>query len=388
MLQIFFFIFVCLLARQSHAYPDFIGYGYTTCITCHYNSQGNGPLTDYGRALFSQEIAARNFWTSKDKSDEDVAQNYSGFVPGASLPWWFRPAIKYRGLWFQTNPGSKQAVERWIDMQRDIDLVISFDKAYRTVLVVNYGLLAVPDTDYYGNSNKISAVSREHYLRTYLGRKLLVAVGLMDKAYGLRTADHTSYSRGAIGLGQDDQVHGLLLHWMENDWDTSLHLYAGNLSQPEDDRKSGGAMMFEYSLAERDRIGASFLTEKNKKIDSKRLALHNRWGFSKGHGSSILFELGLKQDQLDGAEAKLGTYGLIQSLVNITRGYNFLTVIERSQAESKFSSPELQRWTFGFVAFPFQRTEARFTAVQYKNFSPETVSKDQWQLQGQVHVSW
>src|SRR6478609_5512996 len=129
-----FFIFVLLFGygSASWAYPDFIAYGYKTCVMCHYNSQGNGPLTDYGRALFSQEIAARNFWTPKRVTDEQVAEKYSGFVPGVELPFWLRPSLKYRGLWFQTNPGSSQSKTRWINMQRDLDLVISFSEAART----------------------------------------------------------------------------------------------------------------------------------------------------------------------------------------------------------------------------------------------------------------
>ncbi len=384
-----FFIFVSLLSFSAPvwAYPDFIGYGYKTCIMCHYNSQGNGPLTDYGRAIFSQEIAARNFWTPEAKTDEEIAEKYSGFIPGVELPWWVRPSLKYRGLWFKTNPGSSTSKTRWINMQRDINVTFSFDQNSRTIFTVNYGLLAEADTDYYGNGKKIDMVTREHYLRTYLSEKLLFAVGLMDKVYGLRTGDHTASSRGAIGLGQDDQAHGVLLQWFEEDWDVSLNGWVGNLFEEVADRKKGGSLQFEYGLSEKDRIGMSVLSEANELTSSKRVAIHNRWGFPKSN-SSILAEFGMKHDHTKGSTATVGSYGLIQSLINFARGYNFLTTIERSQRESKFSSPEVQRWTFGFLMFPIQRTELRMTAVQIKNFSPATVSRDQWQLQGQVHVSW
>lgn len=382
----FLFVGISLIGSKSWAYPDFIGYGYASCLTCHYNSQGNGPLTDYGRALFAQEIAARNFWTPKSTTDEEVAEK-SGFIPGKELPSWVRPSIKYRGLWFQANPAGAQAIERWINMQRDVNLVFQTEDQ-RTVVVLNYGLLAKPGTDYYGNGEKTDAVSREHYLRFYLGEKLAVALGLMDIGYGLRTADHTSAGRGAIGLGQDDQVHGALFHWLEESWDASFHLFAGNLLESEEARRSGGAIQFEYSILESDRLGASLLYSKTETATSSRLAFHNRWGIPNAHGSSLLVELGLKQDQSGSTETKLGTYGLIQSVINLVRGYNLLTVIERAQSESKFSSPEVQRWTFGLLLFPFQRTEMRLTTVQYKTFSPSAAAADQWQIQGQAHVSW
>src|SRR5690349_17170522 len=112
-----FALAVCTFAGRAEAYPDFIGYGYTTCIVCHTNSLGNGPLTDYGRALFSQEIAARP-WISQSLSDEDLAK-LSGFLPGVEMPYWIRPAIGYRGLWLETSPGSSKQNTQWIHMQRD-----------------------------------------------------------------------------------------------------------------------------------------------------------------------------------------------------------------------------------------------------------------------------
>ncbi len=379
---------IFFLPSLAWCYPDFIGYGYKTCVMCHFNSQGNGPLTDYGRALFSQEIAARNFSTPREMTDEEVAEKYSGFIPGTELPWWIRPSIKYRGLFFQTNPGGTGSTSRWIHMQRDLNLVFSFDQASQNVLVLNYGLTALPQTDYYGDGNKVDAISREHYFRFYPMNKLLMATGLMDKVYGLRTSNHTQYSRASLGLGQDDQVHGTHLQWIEEDWDASLHLFAGNLFRPAATRKAGAALQFEYSLGEKTRVGASALTEKNDLMNSSRFAVHSRWGFPKAQGSSILAEAGLKQDQAVGSTGTLGAYALVQSMVHLVRGYNFLTTIERTQKEAKFSSTELERLSFGFLMFPLQRTEVRLTAVQFKNFSPEVVSKDQWQLHGQVHVSY
>jgi hypothetical protein len=354
---------------------------------CHYDSKGGGPLTDYGRALYSQEIAARNFWTRSSVTDEQVAES-SGFIPGKELPYWVRPSLEYRGLWAETNPGSSQSKSMWIDMERDVDVVFAFDRQQRTILVLNYGLLPYPNTDYYGNGHRVNGVSREHYLRFFLTKNLLVSAGLMDIAYGLRIDDHTAYGRGPLGLGEDDQVHGVLLHWLEQDWDVSLQGFAGNLFDPPNNHRKGAAAEFEYAAADRDRIGASALYWNTSEGESERFGIHNRWGFPNAQGSSLIVEIGLKQDKNVGQTSTLGSYGLIQSLINIVRGYNFLTTIERNQDESKFSSPEDQRWTLGFLMYPLQRTEIRLTAVQYKSFAPGDASPDQWQLQGQVHVTW
>jgi hypothetical protein len=31
-----------LSAQTVYAYPEFIGYGYKSCLTCHWNGHGNG----------------------------------------------------------------------------------------------------------------------------------------------------------------------------------------------------------------------------------------------------------------------------------------------------------------------------------------------------------
>jgi hypothetical protein len=384
-LSIALFLSTLGLTPRSQAYPNFIGYGYSTCIVCHYNSQGNGPLTDYGRALYSQEIAARP-WISKSLSDEDLAK-LSGFIPGVELPYWVRPSINYRGLYYKTNPGGATSQSRWIQMQRDVSLVLAADEDQRTILSMTYGLL--PDAkNYYGTGNNTQLISREHYIRFFLSDQVLVAAGLMDKVYGLRTSDHTSFSRANIGLGQDDQVHGVLVQWMKDKFDLTLHGFVGNLLQQEDLRQKGASIMGEYEVAEKNRLGMSFILFNTTFSDAKRLAVHDRWGIPNSKGSSIIVEAGLKEDKdVATGVVRQGNYGLIEAVVRLTRGYNILTSVERYQDENKFSSLDNQKWTFGLLTFPTQRVEIRLTGVQTKGFSTAQAADDNWSLQGQLHVS-
>lgn len=371
--------------RRANAYPDFIGYGYTTCVVCHTNSLGNGPLTDYGRALFSQEIAARP-WISKSISDEELAR-LSSFIPGVELPYWFRPSIKGRGLLYRTQPGSSAGQQRYIPMQRDLNLMFAADEDHRTIFTITYGLLDRP-RDYYGQGYNDEIISREHYARFYLNDQWLVAVGLMDKAYGIRTPDHTAYSRATLGFGQDDQVHGALFHYLQEKWDVATHLFAGNLLQKETLRHTGASITGEYEITEKQRLGGSAAFFSNDTIDYSRVAIHDRWALPRTHGSSIMVEVGLKQDKVKATgSAKIGNYMFFQSLINLTRGYNLISTWERYQDEMRLTAVDNQRWTFGVLAFPFQRFETRFTAVQQKSFTPDAASEDLWSLQGQFHVS-
>lgn len=383
------FLFVFLFSNSALAYPDFISYGYNTCISCHYNSHGYGPLTDYGRALFSQEIAARNFWTPKKIDDETLAAN-SGFIPGVELPYWFRPNIKYRGLYMHTNPGSPDKTKRWIRMQRDINLVFSADDGYRTILVLNYGLLPEKNTDFYQSGEPVDAVSREHYVRFFPLKKLLVAGGLMDIAFGLRTGDHTSVSRDSLGLGQNGQVHGVMLQWLEDKWDATLHTYIGNLFEKENRQRKGASIMSEYLTSETNKVGFSLMQANSEVAKAQRLAVHDRFGIPNLKGTSIIGELGFRKDQNLAANSAetTGMYWMVQSIIRLSRGYNFLSTIERYQNELKSTATERSRWTLGFLMFPLQRTELRLNLVQAKVYDPTLAAQDVTQLQGQVHVSW
>src|SRR4051812_8329460 len=127
------FLVLFLVSTTAFAYPDFIGYGYNACITCHYSGQGGGALNDYGRALFASEIAARDVFPAK-MEDEEIAAK-SGFLGSRELPWWIRPGLKYRGLWFQSNLGSTAKTDKFYNMQNDINLNFFFDQKQTYTLV-------------------------------------------------------------------------------------------------------------------------------------------------------------------------------------------------------------------------------------------------------------
>jgi hypothetical protein len=371
--------------NEAHAYPSFIGYSYTTCITCHYNSTGNGPLTDYGRALFSQEIAARPFIPSRI-SDDDLSQ-LSQFIPGVEIPR-VRPHLKYRGLWVNQSTRSPGEKNVFYQMQRDVGATILLSSNQRTIFTATYGLLP-RSQDYYGKGEMTEAVSREHYLRFYATKQLLVQVGLFDKVYGIKHEDHTAVNRGVIKLNQDSQSHGVMLQYFGESWDLAAHVFAGNLLEVETRRQKGGSLMGEYELFEKNRLGASFLTSSSDTVSRMQFAVHDRWGLPKAQGSAIMVEAGVFQEKDKAATEPpdLRNYIWIQGLVNLSRGVNILSTVERTQAATKFTSPETQKWSLGFLLFPFQRLETRFGMVQSKTFSPEGASDDQWALQGQVHVS-
>ena len=87
---------MALFSFKLRAYPNFISFGYSSCITCHYNPYGNGPLTDYGRAVSATAISARLIH-KLEKSEEEIGEN-SGFLYRKAFNDWLRPSVDYRGL--------------------------------------------------------------------------------------------------------------------------------------------------------------------------------------------------------------------------------------------------------------------------------------------------
>lgn len=352
-------------------------------MTCHYNGQGNGPLNDYGRGVFAAEIISKALMT-KDIKDEELSER-SGFLGKTPLPWWFRPGFKYRGLWFQTNPGSEQSTNRLVHMQADATAAFHFDQDQKWVLVTSFGYYPVPPSAQSDPNKPSSWISREHYLRYLKSENLTLFFGLMDKAFGIRTIDHTAYSRSKTEIAQNDQTYGVMAIFRKEPWEYTTHVFIGNFAQTAELRQRGLSLMAEKDLNQYHRLGGSFLMSENNYKNLTRLAGHSKLGF--GKGNSFLTELGLIQNKPKSSELKNGGYAMAQSMAMLTRGYFFLSQAEYYNQTLSTKSADNLRWTFGLVSFPYLKTEYRLTLINGRDLSDETVSGDSWQLHMQLHLS-
>ena len=143
--------------------------------------------------------------------------------------------------------------------------------------------------------------------------------------------------------------------------------------------------MGEYEVAELKRLGLSVLSAKSDALKKDLYAVHYRQSLTKG--SAFLFEYGYIQDQPNGGSQTKGSYNLLQTNINIVRGYNLKTTIERYNQEFKASSPDSWRWGLGLIAFPLPRIELRAEVINGRSFYEGPVADDNWTYQGQLHVS-
>lgn len=378
------YAFLLLSSFEAKAYPDFIAYSYSSCITCHYNGLGGGSLNDYGRALFATEITARDVYP-KDMDEETLA-GQSGFLGSKQLPWWFRPGLKYRGLWYKVNPGNSQTIEKYINMQNDINLNFFADKKQTVALITT-----ISYADAYPPHQGVKEwqwYAREYYLRWKANNNLWIYAGQMDKAYGIRNVDHTAVNRSSITLGQFDQSMGVIAHFTYPNWDIAANVFLGNQAEQDSERQKGGSIVGEYQIFENFKVGASVLHSASETTQWDLTAFTSRIGLSKG--SAVLAEFGLKQrkDKNTKADATLGTYAWVESLILLRRGYNLLTAIETSKTDINQASAENLKYSFGAMMFPLPRTELRLAAVNNKTFEDGSGRYDGWMLESQIHVSY
>ncbi len=376
----FFLLFILAFTAKVHAYPNFIGHGYTSCINCHFNPAGNGPLTDYGRAVSATSLSSGALYP-ENWTEEKVAYT-SGFLFRKPKQNWLRTQMNYRGFQLVRNPGSSNSeTKQWINMQADARVILKFGKNDRLVSVVNYGYSPKPtgikeDMDEWR--------SREHYVGYRFTPKIGVYAGLMDKAYGIRVVEHVSVSRTTPQVTQNDQVHGVMLHYLGEVYEAFLHGFIGNLSQEEDVRMKGGSFMFEKTVSDIHRIGASVMQSKNDYLDFVTYAVHGR--FNLKEGAAILGELGQKKQTAQATFFnKISRYGLLQTYLRPWRGVYLFQNIEYYQDHID-KDPYYVQWGPGIQYFPIQRLELRADIYNRRNFSPDSSSKDTWTYLLQAHV--
>ena len=387
--KVYFFVLIFIFSSLVYSYPSFIGYGYSSCITCHYNGHGGGALNDYGRALYATEISARDIYSEKT-SEEEIAAD-SGFLRSYPIPWWVRPGVKYRDLWFQNNPGSGSVKnERYINMQTELNLNFFADKKQKLGLITTTAYTVYPRRFSTGTEIKTPFwFAKEYYIRYQYSKTFWIYLGQLDRVFGLRQVDHTAVSRQLIGIAHFDQTQGAVLHWTYPTWDIALNTFFGNGDEQVQLKQKGLSVSGEYELAEKFKIGASGLTSKSDSLQWKIFALHTRMGLSKG--SSLQVESGLfEKTSLSPTPVTpvLGGYAILEGLTHLRRGYNLLSVFQYSKSDVKSPSIDKTSLGVGFLTFPLPRTEVRFMAINGKSYNENSASEDNWQLQSQLHLLW
>lgn len=383
-----YFILVFLFAlvfipRNVFGYANFIGHGYNSCITCHYNPFGNGPINDYGRAVSATAIGSRGFY--RDSKPEDLLGKESGFLFKEPKNTFFRPFASYRGLLLKRNFGEDSETTNYIHMQADLNFVLKLGENDKYISSFTFGYAPVPRSlQNTPAADKVEIYrSREHYIGYRPSARWGFYAGLMDKTYGVRIVEHTAYSRTTPQLTMDDQSHGFIVHYNTPEFEGGLDYFVGNLAQEAPLRMKGIAGTFEYTLLEKNRLGLSFMKQGNEYVNVAAYAAHVRAGLD--NGNSLIFEIGrvTKTPKFDGL-VKVEYYANFQNHIRAARGVYLLNSIEYY----KNANDRSYRVRFGpsVSYFPMSKIELRVDLNNTRNFSEQVSVKDKWDLMGQIHL--
>jgi hypothetical protein len=380
MKKFFLLLSLALYSSVSFCYTQFIGHSYTSCLNCHFNPHGGGPLNDYGRVVAATAISSRLLYP--DSWNEEKIAYASGFLFRKPKQDWLRTQLNYRGFQVVQNPGSRRTEQkRWINMQADARVIVKLGENDKFIAVGNYGYSPLPENL---KGEQPEWRSREHYLGFRPTPKFGVYAGLMDKAFGIKIIEHIAFSRQAPEVTQNDQVHGVLGHYLGEKWEVFAHGFAGNLTQDEDLRMKGGSLMLERTAFDLHRFGASVMSSKNQYQELLSYSTHARLNLKEG--SAVLAEIGqTDRKSQNGSDDRTMRYGLLQTYLRPFRGVYFLSNIEyfkRNVDQSDYTV----RWGPGLQFFPIQKLELRFDAYNTRNFAPTSSTKDSWMYLLQTHI--
>lgn len=373
-------LLLCFFSPLARSYPQFIGYGYNSCMACHYNPYGNGPLTDYGRALSATTVSDRLVHLDS-KTESEIAEK-SGFLFQEPFSKYLRPSLDYRGMRLARSVNKDQPKYDTIHMQGDVNAVIRFNGTNDYIASFTYGYAPTPKSHKGKDVNNYR--SREHYVGIRPSKSYGVYVGMMDKVFGIRTPDHIAFSRSTTGLAQNDQTHGVLVHLMKKNFEVGLHPFIGNLSQAPDLRQVGASTKIEYNASKKFKPGISLLRSESEHVRDTIKSAHAKYGFSKG--SSILVEIGSKEEKvLVSQKSTDSAYGFLQNHLLLRRGLFAFFTFEYFRPDLEKNN-ETFRLGPGVQFFPFQGVELRFDLYNTKNFSDRAATKDNWDLASQIHL--
>jgi hypothetical protein len=376
-----------LTPALAHAYPAYIGYGYSSCLTCHYNPEGGGPLTDYGRAVSATTLSARAPWVSNLTTDDELGEE-SGFLGKTPLPDFLRLQANYRGAWYVQNV-ENDPQKMWINMQAEGSVVLQFFEDHRLYFVGTMGYIPPPAALSPQQAATVSTfISREHYgaYRITIDDKTSIGfyAGFMDAVFGIRVPDHDDYLRSLTNLNQNDQTHAVMIHYAGEKFEGAIQGMAGNLYQDSSVRPVGVTGMGEYEIAENTRLGGSVWHTTSNFVTRNMGAIHTRVGYPEGN--SLLAEAGLIGDKPFTQPGTLIAFAFFQPQMRIARGLNFLPTFQYYTGDAFDSAPRSFAFGPGLQYFPADRLELRIDVIDGHSTGSDTSSPDSFAVLSQVHV--
>jgi hypothetical protein len=183
-------------AAAAVAEPVFLSRQYTRCTNCHYSPTGGGLLTSYGRSLSREELST----FGRSRGSGATGREHE-FLLGAT-----RGALEPVSLGISLRPSHLDVSSPDSSSTRDFLMNADLAAAVRLGRWTVYGQVGRQSRE-----DGPRVASFEHWVSYRSERGLGLRAGRFIPAYGVKLADHTSFSRDTLDLANDEQVYGMEL---------------------------------------------------------------------------------------------------------------------------------------------------------------------------------
>ena len=248
-------VFGLLVPGICFSYPQYIVKGYTNCASCHYSPTGGGLPNSYGygaqSATFPDVVDSKFLQSMKEKLQKNDVTGYNAENQKPELQWDI--GLDARLLVLAAYSTSDDADEDEGEDGGGGKTPMLIPMLFEPTAVLAYGPWIT-----FGNltpkkSGKTSApdtvFSREHWIGRKFGDTSMLRAGRMVLPFGIRSPDHTLYTRRDFGFDKWNQSYGLEWDYYTDKWVISTAAFAGDLIlDPAQLQQRGGVSSLSYQF--------------------------------------------------------------------------------------------------------------------------------------------
>jgi hypothetical protein len=267
-----FAILLLVLPSAVSAYPQYIVKGYTNCASCHYSPTGGGLPNSYGyatqSATFPDAVDSKFLEQMRTKLQKNDVTGYKddGATPklqgDIGLDARLLVLSAYSGEDDEGGEGGEDGgggskTPMLIPMLVEVSGVLAYGPW------ITYGSVTPKKS---GESSRSDTIfSREHWIGRKMGATSMIRAGRIVLPFGIRSPDHTLYTRRDFGFDKWGQSYGLEWDYYSERWMISTSGFVGDLIQdPSHLQQRGGVASVAYNIPGKTSFGLSFMGSASK----------------------------------------------------------------------------------------------------------------------------
>jgi len=176
-------------AEVAQGVPEAARYGQFSCVSCHVSPGGGGMLTNYGRMFSSEKMSTWSF-EGEENLFYNLVRPQEKILAGGDARW----------IYQSLESGGKKLNRFW-RMQTDLELVLHYGDFWFQ------GVMGTKPAGPMDNPRDHGHLVHRGYSLRYdlFEQHVLVRAGLFMPRHGLMIADHTAFTRMAMGFDAESE---------------------------------------------------------------------------------------------------------------------------------------------------------------------------------------